>query len=82
MQSRPKTVFFIAGVYVSGTSALPDISKQCNPIVYQKGHKSELFTERISSGNFESAFLIQLQRILFLSFKIHHQKVYVPFVSP
>ena len=48
----------IEGTFVSTSSELPDISIQNSTKAYQKGQKSEYFSEKMTSGNTETTFFV------------------------
>ena len=61
-------VFSIDGAVFSVTSELPDISTQNSARIYQKSHKSEYFSEKMTAGNSEEAFLAGVRIMLSESF--------------
>ena len=48
----------------STASELPDIHIKNAIKMYQKGHKSLLFSKKMTSGNFEAAFFLVVRRTL------------------
>ena len=51
---------------MSSTSELPDISTRNSAKVYQKGHKSDFYSETLTPGNAKVAVLLVVPKILFL----------------
>ena len=49
-------VFSVDGAFVSATSEVPDIGAQNSTNDDDKGHKSKIFGQKITSGNSEAAF--------------------------
>lgn len=65
------TVFSIDG----RTSELPDTSTQNSTNADQKGHKTEFSDEKMTSGDSEVAFLVELRRTLFLKLCTIHTEL-------
>ena len=51
-------------LYANAMSELPDISAQISKNVYRKGHKVELFSEKMTSGNSKAADLLEVRGTL------------------
>ena len=57
------------------TSELPDTSTQNSTNADQKGHKTEFSDEKMTSGDSEVAFLVELRRTLFLKLCTIHTEL-------
>ena len=51
-------------LFVNANSELPDITSQNSTKNYQNGHKSEYFSEKMTSGNSDVKFEVGLRGIL------------------
>ena len=58
-QSGLFPVLNIDGVFFRANSELPDVSHEYSTKVCEKGHKSDFFSQKMTSGNSEFAFLLR-----------------------
>ena len=57
-------LFSVDGAFVSVISELLDISTPNSTKKYQEGHKSQIFSQKLKSGNTEVAFMLRVLRKL------------------
>ena len=57
-------LFSVDGAFVSVISELLDISTPNSTKKYQEGHKSQIFSQNLKSGNTEVAFMLRVLRKL------------------